>query len=81
MELGLRARWPWSPEEARALVWRPRKGLQVRAEPVGCDIGTPGGVAALVEAAQREFSDFDILANNAGAGSNETILDALGRAQ
>ncbi|WP_345816946.1 SDR family oxidoreductase (plasmid) [Paraburkholderia sp. PREW-6R] len=49
---------------------------QVRVIPVACDVGTTGGVDALVGAAIQAFSGIDILFNNAGTGSNETILEA-----
>ncbi len=48
----------------------------VRALPVACDVGTVDGTAALVAAAEREFDGADILINNAGTGSNETIMEA-----
>jgi NAD(P)-dependent dehydrogenase (short-subunit alcohol dehydrogenase family) len=47
-----------------------------RALAQACDVATPEGCAALVEAATREFGGCDILVNNAGTGSNETILEA-----
>jgi NAD(P)-dependent dehydrogenase (short-subunit alcohol dehydrogenase family) len=48
----------------------------VRAVPVACDVATKEGVDALVEAANQQFDGADILFNNAGTGSNETIMDA-----
>jgi NAD(P)-dependent dehydrogenase (short-subunit alcohol dehydrogenase family) len=48
----------------------------VRAVPVACDVATVAGTDALVEAANRQFGGADILFNNAGTGSNETIMDA-----
>lgn len=48
----------------------------VRVVPVACDVGTTEGVDALVGAAIQEFSGADILFNNAGTGSNETIMEA-----
>ncbi|WP_428392318.1 SDR family NAD(P)-dependent oxidoreductase [Lichenicoccus sp.] len=48
----------------------------IRARPVACDVGDAAGVAALVEAAEAAFGGVDILINNAGSGSNETILEA-----
>jgi NAD(P)-dependent dehydrogenase (short-subunit alcohol dehydrogenase family) len=47
-----------------------------RAVGVACDVATAAGVAVTVEAAEREFGGADILINNAGTGSNETIMDA-----
>jgi len=48
----------------------------VRAVPVACDVATADGCAALVKAAGSEFGGADILINNAGTGSNETVQDA-----
>ena len=47
----------------------------VQAHAVGCDVGIPDGTAALIEAA-RAIGGVDILINNAGTGSNETIMEA-----
>lgn len=49
-------------------------GVRVRA--AACDVGTAEGIAVLVAAVQAEFQGADILINNAGAGSNETIMEA-----
>jgi NAD(P)-dependent dehydrogenase (short-subunit alcohol dehydrogenase family) len=49
---------------------------KVRTVPVCCDVATAAGASALVDAAQREFGGADILINNAGTGSNETIMEA-----
>ena len=49
---------------------------KVRAVAVSCDVGTVAGTAALVAAVEREFGGADILINNAGTGSNETIMQA-----
>lgn len=43
---------------------------------VSCDLATAEGVATVVAAVEREFGGADILLNNAGTGSNETIMDA-----
>ena len=43
---------------------------------VAADVATAGGCAALVAATAKEFGGADILINNAGTGSNETIIDA-----
>jgi 3-oxoacyl-[acyl-carrier protein] reductase len=48
----------------------------VRVVTVACDVGTPEGADALVATADREFGGADILINNAGTGSNETIMEA-----
>ena len=43
---------------------------------VSCDLATAEGVAAVVTAVERDFDGADILLNNAGTGSNETIMEA-----
>ncbi len=48
----------------------------VRAVPVTCDVATAEGCAALIATAKNEFGGADILINNAGTGSNETIQEA-----
>ena len=48
----------------------------VRAIGVVADVGTAAGVDAVVAGAEAEFSGADILINNAGTGSNETIMAA-----
>jgi 3-oxoacyl-[acyl-carrier protein] reductase len=48
----------------------------VQAVPVSCDVATADGCAALASAADERFGGADILFNNAGAGSNETIMEA-----
>ena len=48
-----------------------------RAVGVACGVATPAGVATPpVAAAEREFGGTDILINDAGTGSSETIMDA-----
>lgn len=48
----------------------------VRVVAVACDVATSDGVAAVVAAAETEFGGADILINNAGTGSNETIMES-----
>ncbi len=48
----------------------------VRAVPCACDVATPDGTASLAAMAEAEFGGADILINNAGTGSNETIMEA-----
>src|SRR5687768_1781663 len=43
---------------------------------VACDVATAAGTEELVAATENEFSGADILINNAGTGSNETIMEA-----
>ena len=59
-------------EAARAEI--AAEGTRVLA--VECDVATAGGCDTLVAAAQKEFGGVDILINNAGTGSNETIMEA-----
>lgn len=48
----------------------------IRAVPVAVDVASAAGCAALIEAAGAAFGGADILINNAGTGSNETIMEA-----
>lgn len=47
----------------------------VRVQPVACDVATADGINALIEAATK-FGGADILINNAGTGTNETVMEA-----
>ena len=49
-------------------------GVKTRA--VACDVATAKGCDALVAATGETFNGADILINNAGTGSNETIMEA-----
>jgi NAD(P)-dependent dehydrogenase (short-subunit alcohol dehydrogenase family) len=48
----------------------------VRVETVAGDVSTPEATQAIIEAAEARFGGVDILINNAGTGSNETIMEA-----
>jgi NAD(P)-dependent dehydrogenase (short-subunit alcohol dehydrogenase family) len=48
----------------------------VRAIGIESDVAKPEGVEKIVQAASQEFGGADILINNAGTGSNETIMEA-----
>lgn len=48
----------------------------VRTLAVAADVGTVEGTAAVVSATEATFGGADILINNAGTGSNETVMDA-----
>jgi NAD(P)-dependent dehydrogenase (short-subunit alcohol dehydrogenase family) len=50
--------------------------FSVRVVTVASDIASPDSVAAVTAAVTAEFGGADILINNAGTGSEETILDA-----
>jgi len=55
---------------------RVAKAHGVRTVPVACDVATVEGTQALVAATETAFGGADILINNAGSGSNETIMEA-----
>jgi NAD(P)-dependent dehydrogenase (short-subunit alcohol dehydrogenase family) len=48
----------------------------VVAVPVAGDVGTVPGCAAQIDTVRTAFGGADILINNAGTGSNETIMEA-----
>jgi NAD(P)-dependent dehydrogenase (short-subunit alcohol dehydrogenase family) len=48
----------------------------VRAEGVACDVATREGTDALTAAVEGAYRGADILINNAGSGSNETVMEA-----
>jgi NAD(P)-dependent dehydrogenase (short-subunit alcohol dehydrogenase family) len=52
------------------------KDFGVRVEHVAADIGTPAGTRTLADRVAEGFGGADILINNAGTGSEETILEA-----
>ncbi len=52
------------------------KAHGISAEGVACDVATPAGADALIAAAREKFGGADILINNAGTGSNETVMEA-----
>jgi NAD(P)-dependent dehydrogenase (short-subunit alcohol dehydrogenase family) len=64
------------PERLREAADRVAADHGVRTLPVPCDVATAEGTAALVAAAEAAFGDADILINNAGTGSNETVMEA-----
>jgi NAD(P)-dependent dehydrogenase (short-subunit alcohol dehydrogenase family) len=49
---------------------------QGKVAALACDVATPDGVAEVVRFVEKEFGGADILINNAGTGSNETVLSA-----
>ncbi len=46
----------------------------VRAQGVACDVATRAGTDTLIEATKSAHGGADILINNAGTGSNETVM-------
>lgn len=71
--LVLSARGEQRLQEAAA---RLADGFHVRAVPVVADVSTIAGIERLNAATEAEFGGADILINNAGMGSNETVMDA-----
>jgi 3-oxoacyl-[acyl-carrier protein] reductase len=48
----------------------------VRAHPVAADVAEAEGIARIADQIRETFGGADILINNAGAGTNETIMEA-----
>ncbi|MCI0389473.1 MAG: SDR family oxidoreductase [Acidobacteria bacterium] len=55
---------------------RIREAYGVRSLGLRCDVSHPDDITAVVAAVEMTFGGADILINNAGAGSRETIMDA-----
>ena len=53
-----------------------RDEFGVRVSATAADVATPDGTATLAEAVDAAYGGADILINNAGTGSEETILEA-----
>jgi NAD(P)-dependent dehydrogenase (short-subunit alcohol dehydrogenase family) len=64
------------PDRLTAVVETIKTDFGVRAFGVPADIGSVAGTESLVQAVGDLFGGADILINNAGTGSEETILDA-----
>jgi NAD(P)-dependent dehydrogenase (short-subunit alcohol dehydrogenase family) len=60
----------------RAVADQIKTDFSVRVIGVPADIATPAGTDLLVNAVNDEFGGADVLINNAGTGSEETILEA-----
>ena len=65
-----------SVERVRAESARIAKAYDVRAEGVACDVAKREGTDDLIADVKRLFGGADILINNAGTGSNETVMEA-----
>ena len=63
-------------ERVRGEAGRIAKSFGVRAEGVACDVATREGTEDLIADVKRLFGGADILINNAGTGSNETVMEA-----
>lgn len=48
----------------------------VKTSAIACDVATAEGCDAVIEGTKQAFGGADILINNAGTGSNETIMEA-----
>lgn len=55
---------------------RVAKQFGIRSIGVTGDVATPGAIEQVIAQTEREFGGADILINNAGTGSNETIMEA-----
>ena len=55
---------------------RVAKQFGIRSIGVPGDVATPGAIEQVIAETEREFGGTDILINNAGTGSNETIMEA-----
>jgi|SRR5271166_5864390 len=63
-------------ERVREEVKRIGAEFGAHAEGVACDVATRAGTDALIAAVEKSFGGADILINNAGTGSNETVIEA-----
>jgi len=63
-------------ERVAAEAARISAAYSVEAKGIAADIATAAGCNLVIGAAEREFGGVDILINNAGTGSNETIQEA-----
>src|SRR3984957_5615772 len=63
-------------DRVKAEATRVADKFKVRAVGVAADVATVAGVESGVKTAETEFGGADILINNAGTGSNETIMEA-----
>jgi NAD(P)-dependent dehydrogenase (short-subunit alcohol dehydrogenase family) len=63
-------------ERVRAEASRIAATFRVRADAVACDVATREGADRLIETTKAAHGGADILINNAGSGSNETVMEA-----
>ena len=63
-------------ERVRTEAGRIAKAFGVRAKGVACDVSKREGADDLIADVRRLFGGADILINNAGTGSNETVMEA-----
>ena len=64
-------------DRVRAEAARIAETHKVSALGVACDVATRAGTDLLIAEVERAFGGADILINNAGTGSNETVMEAL----
>ena len=65
-----------SGEQVAEVAARLRDAYDVRAQGVEADVTKPEDLSRLVEAVRSAFGGTDLLINNAGTGTDETILEA-----
>jgi 3-oxoacyl-[acyl-carrier protein] reductase len=63
-------------ERLREEASRIASAYRIRADSVACDVATRKGTDALIDVVTKSHGGADILINNAGAGSNETVIEA-----
>jgi 3-oxoacyl-[acyl-carrier protein] reductase len=63
-------------DRVKAEAGRVAETYKIRAFGVQADVATVAGTDTLVRAVESEFGGADILINNAGTGSNETVMEA-----
>ena len=64
------------PERLQSEAARLAEKFGVKTIAVSCDVATTAGTEEIVAATKASFGGADILINNAGTGSNETVMDA-----
>ena len=64
------------PERLESEAARIARQFGVKTLAVACDVATAAGTTHLAEETERAFGGADILINNAGTGSNETVVEA-----
>jgi 3-oxoacyl-[acyl-carrier protein] reductase len=64
------------PDRLQQEATRLAEQFSVKCIPVSSDVATAAGINEVVSAAQDAFGGTDLLINNAGTGSNETVMEA-----
>ena len=63
-------------EKLQAATEEVKKAHGIRTLGISCDVTKPDQIKACARQVEKEFGGCDILINNAGEGSNETLMDA-----